>query len=89
MNSRDTTPPRQPDEIEIREDGSTIDRFMDLTRRLLGVSREDVRAAEKTFTAERRKRKAGSGLVMPESYSVIESLIDNTRGFQMSGDFHD
>ena len=54
MNSRDT-PPRQPDEIDIREDGSTMDRFMNLTRRLLGVSREDVRAAEKAFKTERRK----------------------------------
>ena len=58
MNSSDTTPPKQkPDEFEIREDGSTMDRFADLTRRLLGVSREDVRKAEKAFKVERRKRR--------------------------------
>jgi hypothetical protein len=58
VNSRDTTPPRQPDEIEIREDGSTMDRFMDLTRRLVGVSREEVRAKEKVFkTVQRRQRR--------------------------------
>lgn len=58
MNSRDTTPPRQPDDIEIREDGSTMDRFMNLTRRLLGVSREEVKAAEKAFKIEQRKKRA-------------------------------
>lgn len=58
MNSSDTTLPKQkPDEFEIREDGSTMDRFADLTRRLLGVSREDVRKAEKAFKVERRKRR--------------------------------
>lgn len=58
MNSRDTTPPRQPDEIEIREDGSTMDRFFDLTRRLLGVSREEVKVAEKIFKIEQRNKRA-------------------------------
>jgi len=58
VNSRDTTPPRQPDDIEIREDGSTMDRFMNLTRRLLGVSREEVKAAEKAFKIEQRKKRA-------------------------------
>ena len=58
MNPRDTTPPRQPDDIEIREDGSTMDRFMNLTRRLLGVSREEVKAAEKAFKIEQRKKRA-------------------------------
>ena len=57
MNSSDTTPPRQPDEIEIREDGSTMDRFMNLTRRLLGVSREEVKVAEKAFKMEQRKKR--------------------------------
>jgi len=58
VNPRDTTPPRQPDDIEIREDGSTMDRFMNLTRRLLGVSREEVKAAEKAFKIEQRKKRA-------------------------------
>ena len=59
MNSSDTTPPKQkPDEFEIREDGSTMDRFADLTRRLLGVSREDVRVAEDKWKKDRRKRRA-------------------------------
>ena len=58
MNPRDTTPPRQPDDIEIREDGSRMDRFMNLTRRLLGVSREEVKAAEKAFKIEQRKKRA-------------------------------
>jgi hypothetical protein len=57
VNSSDTTPPRQPDEIEIREDGSTMDRFMNLTRRLLGVSREEVKVAEKAFKMEQRKKR--------------------------------
>ncbi len=57
MNSSDTTPTKQPDEIEIRKDGSTMDRFMNLTRRLLGVSREEVKAAEKVFKANQRKRR--------------------------------
>jgi hypothetical protein len=52
------TPPRQPDETEIREDGSTMERFMDLTRRLLSVSRDEVRAAEDLFKKERRTRQA-------------------------------
>ena len=56
MNSRDTTPPKKPDEIEIREDGSTMDRFMNLTRRLFSESREEVRAKEKAFKNERGKR---------------------------------
>jgi hypothetical protein len=56
MNSRDTTTPRKPDEIEIREDGSTMDRFMDLTRRVLAISREEVREAEEAFKKERSKR---------------------------------
>ena len=60
MNSRGTTPPKQPDEIEIREDGSTMDRFMNLTRRLLGVSREEVRVKEKLFKAERHKKTKSS-----------------------------
>ena len=58
MNSSDTTPPKQkPDEIEIREDGSTMERFESLTRRLLGAYREEIQAAEKRYKAERRKQR--------------------------------
>jgi hypothetical protein len=35
-----------------------MDRFADLTRRLLGVSREDVRVAEDKWKKDRRKRRA-------------------------------
>jgi len=35
-----------------------MDRFMNLTRRLLGVSREEVKAAEKAFKIEQRKKRA-------------------------------
>jgi hypothetical protein len=56
VDSRDTTSPRQSDEIEIREDGSTMDRFMNLTRRLLNVSREEIREKEKEFKDEQRKK---------------------------------
>jgi hypothetical protein len=40
------------------EDGSTIERFADLTRRLIGLSRQEVRNAENEFKAEQRKRRA-------------------------------
>jgi hypothetical protein len=52
-NSPDTKP--KP-EIEIREEGSTMERFADLTRRLLNVTREDVRKAEDEWKKDRRKR---------------------------------
>jgi hypothetical protein len=58
MNSSGTTPPKRPNgEIEIREDGSTMDRFMNLTRRLLGVSREEIRQKEEEWKKDRQKRR--------------------------------
>lgn len=56
MNSSDETTPKQPPEIEIREDGSTMDRFFDLTRRLLHVNRSEVRVKEEEWKKDRRKR---------------------------------
>jgi hypothetical protein len=50
------TPKALPD-IEIRDDGSTMQRFASLTRRLLSASREDVAKAEEAFKAEQRKKK--------------------------------
>ncbi len=35
-----------------------MDRFMNLTRRLLGVSREEVRAKEIEWQKDRRKRRS-------------------------------
>ena len=53
-NSRDTTPKRP--EIEIKE-GLTMDRFMDLTRQLLDVTREEVRKKEQEFKAQQRNKR--------------------------------
>ena len=50
-----TSLPDTPPEVELREDGSPMVRFEDLTRRLLGVSREDIREKEKEFKIEQRK----------------------------------
>lgn len=56
MNSSGDPPPKRP-EIEIGDDGSTMSRFMNLTRRLLGVSREEVREKEKEFKMTRKAKK--------------------------------
>jgi hypothetical protein len=56
VNSRDTKPPK-PDEFEIREHGSTLDRFVGVTRQLPGVSREDARKAEDEWQKHQRKHR--------------------------------
>lgn len=44
-------------ELELDTSGSMMDRFSDLTRRLLSVSREEVKAAEKVFKLEQQKKR--------------------------------
>jgi hypothetical protein len=63
MNSRDTKPPKSSadTEIEIRKDGSTMERFMFVTRRLLEASRAEIREMEKEFKKERRKGRVKIG----------------------------
>ena len=51
-NSRDT---KQP--LDIIEDGSTMDRFMDLSRRLVAVDREEILKKEKEYKAQQKINK--------------------------------
>ena len=51
-------PPKPPDEIEIQTEEPTLDRFMDLTRRLLGVNRDELRKRENEYKADRQKKRA-------------------------------
>ncbi len=51
------TPPRALPDIEIREDGSTMERFASLTRRLLSASRKDVAKAEAEFKADQKAKR--------------------------------
>lgn len=51
MALRDTKTGR---ELEIRDDGSTMDRFKAVTRCVLGVSREDVRKTEAEWKSGRK-----------------------------------
>ena len=55
MTSRDIPPPKR--DLEINEDGSTMDRFLDLTGKLLRVNREEVLQKEKEFKEEQKKKK--------------------------------
>jgi hypothetical protein len=51
------TPEKPRAEIEIREDGSTMERFESLTRRLLGVSKAEVKVEEEPWKKDRGKRR--------------------------------
>ena len=55
MTSRDIPPPKR--ELEINYEGSTMDRFMDLSKKLIGVSREEVLRKEKEFKEEQKKKR--------------------------------
>jgi hypothetical protein len=55
MTSRDIPPPKR--DLEINEEGSTMDRFLDLTGKLLRVSREEVLQKEKEFKDEQKINK--------------------------------
>jgi hypothetical protein len=55
MTSRDIPPPKR--ELEINDEGSTMDRFMDLSKKLIGVSREEVLRKEKEFKEEQKKKR--------------------------------
>ncbi len=57
MTNLQGTPPRALPDIEIREDGSTMERFASLTRRLLSASREDVAKAEAEFKADQKAKR--------------------------------
>ncbi len=57
MTNLSDIPPKGLPDIEIREDGSTMERFASLTRRLLSASREDVAKAEETFKAEQKTKR--------------------------------
>ena len=61
MNSPGETPPkklRQPNEIEIRQDGSTMERFESMVRRLLNIPKAEVKVQEEVWKKDRRKRRA-------------------------------
>jgi hypothetical protein len=45
--------PKNLHEIELKEEGSTMERFASLTRRLLKVSRDDVKKAEEEFRSRK------------------------------------
>jgi hypothetical protein len=62
-------PPKPPDEFEIQTEGSTLDRFMNLTRRLLGVNRDELRVKENEYKAERQQKRAAKR----KSAKVIKS----------------
>ncbi len=55
MTNLQGTPPRALPDIEIREDGSTMERFASLTRKLLTVSHQEFVEAEKEYKAGRSK----------------------------------
>jgi len=56
VNSQGEKPKSLP-EIELKEGGSTMERFASMTRRLLFVSHEDVKKAEAQFKADQKARK--------------------------------
>ncbi len=60
MTNLSDTPKGLPD-IEIRDDGSTMERFSSLARRLLSASREDVAKAEEQFKADQKAKQSGAG----------------------------
>jgi len=43
--------------LEINAEGSTMDRFLDLTERLLSMSHEEIMQKEKDYKEEQRKKK--------------------------------
>ena len=51
-NSPDTKRP-----LDIIEEGSTMDRFMDLSKRLIAVDREEILQKEKEYKEEQRKKR--------------------------------
>lgn len=51
-NSRDI---KQP--LDIIEEGSTMDRFMDLSKKLISVDREEILQKEKEYKSEQKKKK--------------------------------
>ena len=51
-NSRDT---KQP--LDIIVEGSTMDRFMDLSKRLVAVDREEILRKEKEYKEEQKRKK--------------------------------
>lgn len=55
MTSRNTPTPKR--ELEINEDGSTMDRFLDLTGKLLSVSHEEIMQKEKEYKEEQKRKK--------------------------------
>jgi hypothetical protein len=58
MTNLSDTPPKALPDIEIREDGSTMERFASLTRRLLSASRENVAKAEAEFKADQKAKRS-------------------------------
>lgn len=57
MNSPDETPEKPRAEIEIKEDGSTLARFESMVRRLLNVSKAEVKVQEEAWKKDRWKRR--------------------------------
>ena len=55
MNSPDT--PQKLDKAEIVEEGSTMERFTNLTKKLLGVSREEILQKEKEYKEQKKINK--------------------------------
>jgi len=55
--ARPPKPPDGTDHFEIQTEESTMERFASLARKVLAVSREEIRQKEKEFKAEQRKRR--------------------------------
>lgn len=55
MTSRNTPTPKR--DLEVNEEGSTIDRFLDLTGKLLSVSHDEIMAREKIYKEEKKEKK--------------------------------
>lgn len=60
MNSPDDRPKEAKTEVEIRQDGSTIERFELMVRRLLGVSKSEVKEQEELWKKGSAKASPGS-----------------------------
>jgi hypothetical protein len=55
MKNLPDKPPKALPDIEVRDDGSTMERFASLTRKLLAVSHQEFVEAEKEYKARRIK----------------------------------
>ena len=55
MDSRDIPPPKR--DLEINDEGSPMDRFLDLTGKLLAVSHDEIMQREKEYREQQKLNK--------------------------------